>query len=100
SRAPTGRRAFDGVPTCSVRPIGETSAAGDNPTMSALRVGGREELLREPLECELPAPLAARCLHDEERPFALVGAWAGGGAVLGCSPIRVARDDANPFALI
>jgi para-aminobenzoate synthetase/4-amino-4-deoxychorismate lyase len=33
-------------------------------------------------------------------PFALVGAWAGGGAVLGSEPVAVAAPDVDPFALL
>jgi para-aminobenzoate synthetase/4-amino-4-deoxychorismate lyase len=33
-------------------------------------------------------------------PFALVGEWAGGGALLGSEPVAVAPPDADPFALL
>jgi para-aminobenzoate synthetase/4-amino-4-deoxychorismate lyase len=57
-------------------------------------------LVRTALDCTLSATEAARCLHGEDRPFALIGAWAGGGAILGAAPVRVAGDDEDPFALL
>ena len=39
-------------------------------------------------------------LRGDARPFALVGDWLGGGAILGSEPIRVAGPDADPFALL
>ena len=39
-------------------------------------------------------------LRGEPHPFALVGEWAGGGALLGSRPVRVARPDEDPFALL
>jgi para-aminobenzoate synthetase/4-amino-4-deoxychorismate lyase len=56
--------------------------------------------VRVPLDCALSATEAARCLRGEDRPFALIGAWAGGGAVLGAAPVRVAGPDEDPFALL
>lgn len=60
----------------------------------------QSSLFRQPLPCRLSLGTALRCLHDTYRPFALVGAWAGGGALLGCSPVQVADDGEDPFALI
>jgi anthranilate/para-aminobenzoate synthase component I len=57
-------------------------------------------LVRAELDSELTPFEALRTLRDDERPFALVGQWAGGGAVLGSQPARVAADDADPFALL
>ena len=57
-------------------------------------------MLRVPLDCSLTAPAAARRLAGQDRPFALIGAWAGGGAVLGCAPVAVAGSDEDPFALL
>ena len=68
--------------------------------MSALRACERPSLFRAPLRCRLSIDVALRCLHDTERPFALVGAWTGGGALFGCSPVRIATDEEDPFALI
>jgi para-aminobenzoate synthetase/4-amino-4-deoxychorismate lyase len=57
-------------------------------------------LCREPLGCRPALADALRCLSDTERPFALVGDWAGGGALLGCSPLRIAGPAEDPFELI
>jgi para-aminobenzoate synthetase/4-amino-4-deoxychorismate lyase len=43
---------------------------------------------------------ALRTLRGDVRPFALIGRWAGGEAVLGSAPVRVAREDEDPFALL
>jgi para-aminobenzoate synthetase / 4-amino-4-deoxychorismate lyase len=43
---------------------------------------------------------AARLVRDDARPFALIGRWAGGGALVGSEPIRVATDADDPFALL
>ena len=52
------------------------------------------------IDTELSLGAALRVLQDSERPFALVGEWASGGAVLGCDPIRVAVGDQDPFELL
>jgi para-aminobenzoate synthetase/4-amino-4-deoxychorismate lyase len=57
-------------------------------------------LVRHPLDCSLTATAAARRLRGEERPFALVGAWAGGGALLGSEPVRIAGPGEDPFELL
>ena len=60
----------------------------------------RATLLCEPLGVE-PAPAtAALILRGEERPFALIGAWAGGGALLGSRPVRVAAPGQDLFRLL
>ena len=55
-------------------------------------------LLREPLDAEVAPARAALVLRGEDRPFALIGAWAGGGAILGSEPVRVAGPDDDLFA--
>ena len=57
-------------------------------------------LVRVPLESGLGPLDALRALRSDHRRFALVGRWAGGGAVLGSEPVRVAPADADPFALL
>jgi para-aminobenzoate synthetase / 4-amino-4-deoxychorismate lyase len=57
-------------------------------------------LVRVPLESALGPLDALRTLRADRRPFALVGAWAGGGAVLGSEPVAVARPDDDPFSLL
>jgi para-aminobenzoate synthetase/4-amino-4-deoxychorismate lyase len=43
---------------------------------------------------------AALLVRGDERPFALCGAWAGGGALVGSQPLAVSAGDADPFALL
>ncbi|HKO25813.1 MAG TPA: hypothetical protein VJU80_00030, partial [Solirubrobacteraceae bacterium] len=56
--------------------------------------------IRVQLECDLSPAEAVGWLRGEERPFALVGEWLGGLAVLGSAPARVASTDEDPFAVI
>ena len=53
-----------------------------------------------PLESDLRPLEALRALRHDHRPFALIGSWAGGDAVIGSGPRRVAAPDADPFALL
>ncbi len=57
-------------------------------------------LLREPIDADTTAARAALLLRGAERPFALIGAWAGGGAILGSDPVRVAGPGDDLFALL
>jgi para-aminobenzoate synthetase / 4-amino-4-deoxychorismate lyase len=57
-------------------------------------------LVRVPLAGELAGAEAALLVRDDDRPFALTGEWAGGGALVGSEPVRVAPPDADPFALL
>jgi para-aminobenzoate synthetase/4-amino-4-deoxychorismate lyase len=60
------------------------------------------ELVRLPLPCRL-APtqvLHALAAAGEPLPFALVGNWAGGGAIVGSDPLRVAGASDDPFAIL
>ncbi|HEY1275408.1 MAG TPA: aminodeoxychorismate synthase component I [Thermoleophilaceae bacterium] len=45
---------------------------------------------------------AAACLlvRGDRDPFALVGDWAGGGAIVGSEPVRTAGPGEDPFALL
>jgi para-aminobenzoate synthetase/4-amino-4-deoxychorismate lyase len=47
-----------------------------------------------------PAGDAPLLVHDDEHPFALTGRWAGGGALAGSRPLRVAAGHEDPFALL
>ena len=60
----------------------------------------RVTVLRERLDADVPPAAAALILRGEERPFALIGAWAGGGAVLGSEPVRVAAPHEDLFAVL
>ena len=55
---------------------------------------------RVALESDLAPAEAVACLAGDARPFALVGEWLGGLAVLGSDPVRVAGGDEDPFAVI
>lgn len=57
-------------------------------------------LVREPLDCRLSAGEMLAALQDEPLPFALAGAWAGGGAIVGSDPVRIAGEDDDPFAAL
>jgi para-aminobenzoate synthetase/4-amino-4-deoxychorismate lyase len=66
----------------------------DSATMSAATV------VRTPLTWTLAPERAALLVRDDARPFALIGRWAGGGALIGAEPVRVAREDDDPFELL
>src|SRR4051794_5158306 len=56
--------------------------------------------MRVPIESRHTAQQALLALRDDRHPFALVGRWAGGGAILGSEPSAVAPPGADPFALL
>ncbi len=58
------------------------------------------KLERVPLDCRLAPQDALRAINDQPWPFALTGDWAGGGSIVGSSPLVVADPDADPFALL
>jgi para-aminobenzoate synthetase/4-amino-4-deoxychorismate lyase len=58
------------------------------------------KLERVPLDCRLTPQDVLRAINDQPWPFALTGEWAGGGAIIGSSPLVVADPDADPFALL
>lgn len=62
--------------------------------MSAVR------LLRVPLPARCSPEAALRALAADRLPFALTGRWAGGGALVGSEPLRVAGAGDDPFALL
>ena len=55
---------------------------------------------RVELDVRIESADAVRCLRDDWLAFALVGAWAGGGAILGSQPIGIAGPDDDPFAVL
>jgi para-aminobenzoate synthetase/4-amino-4-deoxychorismate lyase len=57
-------------------------------------------LVRIELEGELSAAEGTLLVRGDERPFALAGDWAGGGAVVGSEPLVVAGPEEDPFALL
>ena len=60
----------------------DTSPAGTGP--AGLR------LERRPLDVRASVADALRAVRDERRPFALCGRWAGGGALVGSEPLKLA----------
>ncbi len=71
-----------------------TLAAPDLPTPEAVT------LIRVPLRCRLAPARVLHSVSEQALPFALIGAWGGGGAIVGCDPIRMAGDGDDPFALL
>jgi para-aminobenzoate synthetase/4-amino-4-deoxychorismate lyase len=57
-------------------------------------------VLRTPLPGRLAPERAPLLVAGEPGAFVLCGAWAGGGAIAGARPVRVAGEDADPFALL
>jgi para-aminobenzoate synthetase/4-amino-4-deoxychorismate lyase len=57
-------------------------------------------VVRVPLGWRLEPERAALLVREDSRPFALLGSWAGGGALIGSEPVRVAAPDDDPFALL
>ncbi|HEX8103758.1 MAG TPA: aminodeoxychorismate synthase component I [Solirubrobacteraceae bacterium] len=57
-------------------------------------------LLRRPLPWRLAPERAALLVRGDAHPFALIGDWAGGGALIGSEPVRVAAPGEDPFALL
>jgi len=57
-------------------------------------------LLRRPFPCDLGPERVALLVRGDERPFALIGDWAGGGALVGSAPVRVAAPGEDVFALL
>ena len=54
--------------------------------------------VRIALESRLAPREALLALRGDAHPFALVGDWAGGGALLGSEPVRVLGPNEDPFA--
>src|ERR1700760_2340049 len=53
------------------------------------------------LDCRLsPAEVLHILASSDRLPFALTGNWAGGGAIVGSEPLRVATEDEDPFDLL
>jgi len=79
-------------------------SSGGQPNRCAGEDPGRPRdelrLVRTPLRWTLAPERAALLVRDDPRPFALIGSWAGGGALVGSDPIRVAGAEEDPFALL
>ncbi len=82
-------RARDADVQIHSRPMSSVVHPSTAPASSGFRSRGRSR------------PSAPRCSSaTTSRPFALLGRWAGGGALIGSEPVEVASDDDDPFALL
>src|SRR3954471_9502126 len=63
------------------------SSPATAPCAAAVRI------VRFALEGDVAAADAGLLVRDDERPFALVGRWAGATAIAGSAPLRVADPD-------
>jgi para-aminobenzoate synthetase/4-amino-4-deoxychorismate lyase len=71
------------------------------PTLASPPSAACARLVRVPLASSLsPAQVLAALAQREPLPFALSGEWAGGGAIVGADPLRVAADTEDPFAVL
>ncbi len=55
--------------------------------------------VRVALDCSLPPERVLLALRGEPWPFALTGRWAGGGAIVGASPLEVV-EEGDPFDVL
>ena len=65
-----------------------------------MTIPARARLVRIPLEGAAGAGDAALLVRGDVNPFALAGAWAGGGALVGSEPLVVAPPEGDPFSLL
>src|SRR4051812_30829746 len=65
-----------------------------------LRSAMEARLVRVALDWALPSADAPLLVRGDAAPFALVGDWAGGGAIAGSEPVRAAAQHEDPFALL
>ena len=71
------------------------------PTLASPPSAPSAALTRVALECSLSPAQVLRLLAEREPlPFALSGKWAGGGAIVGADPLRVAADTEDPFTVL
>ena len=63
-------------------------------------LGGPVNLVRVALSARVDPTDGCLLVRGDERPFALSGEWAGGGALIGSDPVCVAAPDADPFAVL
>lgn len=85
------RRYFTVVLPKSLDPGPDRPPAGGEGSLRPVRVA---------LEGAVRPGHEALLVRGDARPFALVGEWAGGGALVGSEPVRVAADREDPFALL
>ena len=93
------------MPTSDGRPRPARPRARQVPAVACVHtVSEHARLIREPLPCSWTAVEAVRAFAGERLPFALTGAWAGGGAIVGSEPLEVVRRrdlrGGDPFAVL
>jgi para-aminobenzoate synthetase/4-amino-4-deoxychorismate lyase len=81
-------------------PLPHTPHLGYRQDPMAVKQIAVERVVRIPLDWTLAPERAALLVRDDPYPFALIGRWAGGGALVGSQPIAIASPDADPFALL
>ena len=57
-------------------------------------------VVRVPLAFEASPSEVLRAAGGDARPFALVGVWSGGGALVGSEPLVIVDDADDPFAVL
>lgn len=67
---------------------------------SAVGIPASVHVWRVPLGTELSPEEALLAIRKQPWPFALVGRWAGGGAILGSCPLTLAGPDEDPLELL
>ena len=67
---------------------------------NSLDTPDRVRFIRTAVPTTLTRYEVARTFRRDPRPFVLIGDWAGGGAVIGSAPLRVAHADDDPFELL
>ena len=75
-------------------------SSGGQPSRCAWGEPPGLKLVRVPLGWTLAPERAALLVREDTRPFALIGRWAGGGALIGSEPVRLASHDEDPFAVL
>jgi para-aminobenzoate synthetase/4-amino-4-deoxychorismate lyase len=64
------------------------------------RIRAPVALIRTPVAGHMAPGDVLAAISDQPLPFALAGSWAGGGAIVGSTPIAVADDQDDPFAVL
>jgi para-aminobenzoate synthetase / 4-amino-4-deoxychorismate lyase len=68
--------------------------------LAPVAAGTAARAVRVALPGDVPAAWAGLLVRDDERPFALVGRWAGARALCGGAPLRVLDAAEDPFAAL
>ncbi len=84
----------------SQKPSSQLAEGCDQHLSSRPENEGHVRLVRTVLPTKLTPQQVVRCFRNDPWPFALVGRWAQGGALLGSEPVRVADDRTGPFRAI